>query len=63
MRLQTIYQIILFIGVSKELDGVDALIKLYRSRGKGVKGLPALHAFMPHAQQFHRSILCPRILL
>ena len=28
----------LFIGVFKELDGVDALIKLFRSRGKGVKG-------------------------
>ena len=40
----------LFIGVFKELDGVDALIKLFRSRGKGVKGLHVLHAFMAHAQ-------------
>ena len=27
-------QIMLFIGVLKEVDGVDALIKLYRSKGK-----------------------------
>ena len=40
----------LFIGLFKELDGVDALIKLFRSRGKRVKGLHALHAFMAHAQ-------------
>ena len=53
----------LFINVFKELDGVDALIKLYTSRGKGVKGLPVFHAFMVHAQQFYHSIMCPRILL
>ena len=53
----------LFIGVLKELDGVDALIKIYRSRGKRVKGLHLLHACMAHAQQFHHSIMCPRILL
>ena len=35
----------LFIGVLKELDGVDALIKLYRFRGKEVKGLHMY--FMP----------------
>ena len=29
----------LFIGVLMEPDGVDALIKIYRSIGKGVKGL------------------------
>ena len=40
----------LFIGVLKELDGVDPLIKLFRSRDKGVKGLHVLHAFMAHAQ-------------
>ena len=35
----------LFIGVLKEPDGVDALIKIYRSIGKGVKGLHMY--FMP----------------
>ena len=39
----------LFINVFKELDDVDALMKLYRSRGKGMKGLPVFHAFMAHA--------------
>ena len=27
----------LFIGVLKEVDGVDALIKLYRLRGKSLR--------------------------
>ena len=57
----------LFIGVLKEVDGVDALIKLYRSRGKARQGSEGtsyvLHAFMAHAQQFHHSIMCSRILL
>ena len=30
---------------------------------QGVKGLHLLHAFMAHSQQFHHSIMCPRILL
>ena len=28
-----------------------------------MKGLHLLHAFMAHSQQFHHSIMCPRILL
>ena len=35
----------LFIGVLKELNGVDALIKIYRFIGKGAKGLHMY--FMP----------------
>ena len=58
----------LFIGVLKEVDGVNALIKLYigpearaRQGSKGTSYVP--HAFMAHAQQFHHSIMCSRILL
>ena len=56
----------LFIGVLKEADGVDALTKVKRQEliRQGSEGTSyVLHAFMAHAQRFHHSIMCSRILL
>ena len=57
----------LFIGVLKEPDGVDALIKIYRSIGKGVKGLHMyfmplwlMHAVSPFNYVSQNSVVgCP----
>ena len=51
----------LFIGVLKEADGVDALTKVQRQElGKGVKGL---HMYFMSSWLMHSSFMCSRILL